>query len=134
MLESEKLETHTKNIDSLKDFLKGNTAKVLTDLEIIMKEKAKNLEFEEAAKIKTQMESIREISVKQIARDVICGDVDAFVFLEKYDRIFAGIAQVRAGEIVSVRNVEIETKLGESKEEIIEEFLSREYINDLSSW
>jgi excinuclease ABC subunit C len=111
MLESEKLDVHSKNIESLKDFLKGNTGKVLVDLESQMREKAKALQFEEAAKIKTQIESIREISVKQIARDTISGDADAFVFLEKYERIFAGIAQIRGGEIVSVRNVEIETRL-----------------------
>jgi excinuclease ABC subunit C len=132
MLETEKLEIHAKNIESLKDFLKGNTGKILVDLENSMKEKAKNLEFEEAAKIKTQIESIREISVKQIARDTISGDADAFVFLEKYERIFAGIAQIRAGEIVSVRNVEIETRLGEAKDEIISEFLGQEYALNVS--
>ena len=40
-----------------------------------------------------------------------------------------GIASVRNGEIVSVRNVEIEAKLGEEKNEIIAEFLEREYVD-----
>ena len=127
VLEAEKLEKHARNIESLKEFLKGNTGKVLSDLENTMKSKAKNLEFEEAAKLKSQIDSIREISMKQIARDAVSDDCDAFVFLEKYDRVFTGIASIRGGEIISVRNIEIEAKLGETKEEIIADFLGMQY-------
>jgi len=36
-----------------------------------MREKAKNLEFEEASKIKEQIKYITELKEKQIARDII---------------------------------------------------------------
>jgi excinuclease ABC subunit C len=71
VLEKTKLDEHKQNVDAMKNFLKGNTARVLSDLEEKMRTHAKKLEFEEAAKIKLQVESIRDISVRQIARDAI---------------------------------------------------------------
>ena len=60
-----------------------------------MQEHAKNLEFEQAQKIKILIDSIGVLSERQIARDIIPGDHDIFVSLEKYEKLYVGILQIR---------------------------------------
>jgi excinuclease UvrABC nuclease subunit len=59
-----------------------------------MKEKAKQLKFEEATKIKNQIKNIESLSQKQIARDAIPGNNDVLVYLEKYGKIFIALTEI----------------------------------------
>jgi excinuclease UvrABC nuclease subunit len=59
-----------------------------------MKEKAKQLKFEEAAKIKNQIKNIESLSQRQIARDTIPGNNDILVYLEKYEKIFIALTEI----------------------------------------
>lgn len=58
-------------------------------LENEMRERAKNLEFEEAQKIKERLTAVRALSEKQIARNSVTDEADVFVILEKNGRTFA---------------------------------------------
>ncbi len=132
-LEKDKIENYLKNIDSLRDFLKWNTSKILKDLEEKMKQKAKKLEFEEAAKIKEQIKNINDLSERQIARDTITWNNDVLVFLEKYEKNFISVTEIRDWCIVWINNYKIENKLGETKEEIINFFIEQRYIESQKS-
>ncbi|MDD2486887.1 MAG: excinuclease ABC subunit UvrC [Candidatus Gracilibacteria bacterium] len=127
LLDEDKVTAYRKNIENLKNFLKGNTARVLKDLEEEMLIKAKNLEFEEAGKLKEQIRSVRELSEKQIARDTIAGNNDILAHLEKYEKHFIGLTEIRDGEIVGIHNFQIENKLEEEKDELIGDFLKQYY-------
>ncbi len=65
-----------------------------------MHDHAKKLEFEEAQKIKILIDSLGVLAEKQIARDVIPGDHDIFVVLEKYEKYHIGIMQIRNSQII----------------------------------
>jgi excinuclease UvrABC nuclease subunit len=56
---------------NLRKFLDGGNKEVLSQLESKMKEYAKSLEFEKAGKLKNQIDAMRMLSEKQIARDVL---------------------------------------------------------------
>ena len=103
----------------------------------LMKEKvmqhAKKLEFEEAKKIKEQIDAIGHLGEKQIARDAIDGNYDAVVVLEKYNSFFGVIAKIRNGEISGVFNTRIETRLEESLDEIAEQFIARAFTSGTQS-
>jgi excinuclease UvrABC nuclease subunit len=63
-------------------------SEVITELREKMMMRAKNLEFEEAGKIKSQIESIEILKHRQIARDAVAHDCDIVMVLEKYSKIF----------------------------------------------
>jgi excinuclease UvrABC nuclease subunit len=53
-----------------------------------MLEKAKKLEFEEAEKIKKDIESIKSLDNHQIVRDFVKQDCDIINYIEKFDKIY----------------------------------------------
>jgi excinuclease ABC subunit C len=123
---------HQENVDRLKKFLRGNMSEVIDNLKQKMMVHAKNLEFEEAAKIKEQVVGISHLGEKQIARDAISGNYDAVVILEKYGSFFGTISKLRNGEISGVFHTRIETQLWEEISEIAENFIARSYLEDIS--
>lgn len=74
-------------------------SEVVENLRSKMMSHAKKLEFEEAEKVKVQVEAIGHLGEKQIARDAISGNYDAIVMLEKYGSFFGTISKLRNGEI-----------------------------------
>lgn len=58
---------------------------------------------------------------------MVSGNHDAVVFLSKYGRFFAGVAEVRDGMLVGMWRWEITHTLEESDQELAEEFLARRY-------
>lgn len=130
LLEANKIEIYQNNIEALKDFLKWNISKIITSLEKEMREKAKNLEFEEASKIKEQIKYITELKEKQIARDIISWNNDILVYLKKYSKSYIWLTQIRNGEIIGMNNFLIENKLEEEKNEVISDFLKQHYVGN----
>lgn len=111
LLESGKIAEYQKNIASLRLFLSGKSSHILEDLRERMQQKAKKLEFEEAQKLKLQIEQIERLGTKQIARDSIPGDYDVIVSIEKYGKVFIGITEIRDSHIVGVSQFGTENRL-----------------------
>ncbi len=93
-----------------------------------MQSKAKKLEFEEAQKLKLQIEQIEKLGTKQIARDSIPGDYDAIISIEKYDKNFIGLTEIRSGHIIGVSQIEVANELEETPEEVLGAFLAKRYL------
>lgn len=127
LLTPETVAKHTENTRALAGFLRGDTTKVVEDLEERMRTHAKALEFEEAKKIKDQLDSIKFLSERQIARNMVEGEVDAFYLLEKYDRFFAGFASIRSGELRSITRSEVKNPLSLEYGELVAEVLAQKY-------
>jgi excinuclease UvrABC nuclease subunit len=53
-----------------------------------MQDFAKNLQFEEAQKIKIQIESLESLDISQNIRDKITGNHDVIHYIDKYDHIY----------------------------------------------
>jgi excinuclease ABC subunit C len=127
LLETPKILEHQKHLDQLKKFLRGQMGEVIADLRAKMTERAKNLEFEEAGKIKAQIESIEVLGQKQIARDAVRGACDVVMILEKYSKTFIGRTEVRNGEIQGIHHTQATPALDEGPEEILEQYLAETY-------
>ncbi len=69
LLEDDKINNYLEKIEHIKLFLKGDNNRILKDFEEKMKQKAKELKFEEAQKIKIDYESIKSIQTSQIVRE-----------------------------------------------------------------
>lgn len=130
LLDSEKMRVYQDNIVSLKQFLSGKSLTVIEELRTRMQEKAKKLEFEEAQKLKLQIEQIEKLGTKQIARDSIPGDYDVIISIEKYHKNFVGLTEIRSGHIVGVSQIEIENHLEETPDEVLSVFLAKRYLTE----
>ncbi len=127
--EDKNIQEHTNNILRLQHFLAWDDKKIFIELHEKMKNYAKNFEFEEAWKIKVQIEAMKNLSEKQIARDVIPWDHDVFVAIEKYDKLFVGLLQIRSGKTVWIFRTILESKI-EWKDCMITQFLARQYLSE----
>lgn len=110
LLKEQNINEHNQNISNLQEFLSGKTNKILENLREKMQFFAKNLEFEKAQKIKEEIAAIEMFSERQIARDMVDGDIDACVILEKYNQIFVGLTSVRDGKIIGVFRSSVDAK------------------------
>ena len=131
LLKRENINEHNQNISHLQEFLSGKTNKILENLREKMQIFAKNLEFEKAQKIKEEIAAIEMFSERQIARDMVDGDVDACVILEKYNQIFVGLTSVRDGKIIGVFRSSVDAKWA-TISEVFSQFLVRQYSDDFA--
>ena len=107
LLETNTLQVHKENVDRLKKFLRGQMSEVVNMLKTQMQERASRQEFEEAGKIKFQIEAISVLAERQIARDAITGSYDAIVLIAKYDTNWVGVTEVRNSEIQGMFHYEL---------------------------
>lgn len=113
-------------IQNIKNFIDWDFKNVILELNDKMTKKAKELKFEEAQKIKQDIESIKSLEENQIVREYVKWDFDVINYLEKYDKIYIWLVSIRDSKINDFRNYEVETRLEESIEEVLMEFIERE--------
>lgn len=77
-----KLKDYNEYVDEALAFLKGGDAKSIKALTSKMNEAAENLEFERAAKIRDQINSIKKMRDKQKVVDVSLEDIDYIAFAQ----------------------------------------------------
>lgn len=114
-----KLEEYKDIIENIKDFLNGNTTKIKLLLEEKMKEKAKNLLFEEAQKYKEKLDSIKILEENQIVRDWVTWDYNIINFIEKFEKTYIWIIEIRDSKITWFYNYDVENKLEEDINELL---------------
>ncbi len=127
LLKEKNLDEHAENIAKLREFLEWKDGWLIRSLQEKMQEYAKNLEFEKAAKVKAEIEAINVLRQKQLARDILPWDHDIFVALEKYEKLFVGLLQIRDGQILWVFRHTLESKIDE-KDALLAQFLARQYV------
>lgn len=131
LLQEENIKKYLENIENIKDFLNWNTAKIKTDLEQKMKKKAKNLEFEEAWKIKENLKAIASIEENQIVREWVNWDFNVVNFIAKFEKFYVALMEIRDSKITGFYNYEIENSLEESDEEILKSFVEKDFVWEL---
>lgn len=123
LLKAENIENYKKSIDQIKKFLSGNYTETIKSLEIEMRKKASELKFEEARDIKESIDAIKSLENTQIVRDFVDGDFDIINYIEKYDRFFIGVIEIRESKITGYQNYEVQNHLEETPEEILIQFV-----------
>ncbi len=118
-------------LKKIKFFLKWNYKEVIENLKEQMMEFARNMKFERANIIKSQIESIKILDEKQIVREWILWDYNIINYIEKFDKIFIGKLEIRSSKITWFYPYEIENKLWENIKEILENFTKNEYLNNI---
>jgi len=123
-------EQYRELIDSIIMMLEGKQEEVLKELEDKMHQAAENLDFEKAAEIRDNMNSLIKIAEKQkvISSALIDQDIIAFALNESESCI--QVFFVRGGKLIGREHFLIEdTKLSDSKE-ILSSFIKQYYGSD----
>lgn len=127
------IQEHADNVMNLRKFLDGGNKEVISQLESKMREHAKYLEFEKAGKLKNQIDAMKILSERQIARDVLPWNHDILAILQNYWKVFIWLLQIRAGKMIGIFRTSIELN-GEEYDRIIVQFLARQYIETESDY
>ncbi len=116
-------------VEALLDFFEGNSKDLLKEKEIEMKVAASNLEFEKAARLRDQIESIKKLSLRQkISFDSPYNlDLVAIEVGEKQNLVL--VFKIRAGKIIAKDTYWLERSLAEEAAEDMHFFLNS-YYND----
>jgi len=118
-----KLSDYNKIIDEIVLFLSWNTWEVKKILEEKMKQKAKELQFEEAQKLKEKLQSISILEESQIVREWVTWNYNIINFIEKFEKFNIWMIEIIDWKITWYYNYDIENNLEEEKEEIIKNFI-----------
>jgi excinuclease ABC subunit C len=110
---------YTKNIQIIKDILKGNMNDVQKYLYKTMKEYSEKLKFEEAEVIKSKYELLQKYRSKSTIVNPKLSNFDVFSFVEGEKNAFVNFLKIIDGAIIQSHTVELTKKLDETKEEML---------------
>jgi len=111
---------YEKDIQQVKDILKGNISSVIKYLKELMKEYSLNLEFEKAEEIKKRIDTLSGYQSKSTVVNPKMSDVDVFSYIEDESAGYVNYLKVINGAIIQSHTMEFRKKLNESKDEILQ--------------
>ncbi len=110
---------YNKGIDEIHNILKGNIARVIKHLKILMEEKAQTMAYEEAQRIKEKYESLLRYQSKSTVVSPHITDLDVFT-IENAEKIaYINFLKVINGAIIQTYTLEIKKVLDEAPEELL---------------
>ena len=120
-------EDYASVIDSVVDFLSGDTQTIQAELSERMREAAADERFEEAARYRNRLFSIRHLADRQAAdrRDV--GSVDVIGLAIDGDQAAVQVFPLRDGKMIDRYGFHLENVAGEDAQSILEAFVLEYY-------
>jgi len=115
---------YNKDIQQIKDILKGNISTVIKYLKELMRNHSLNLEFEKADEIKKRLNNLSSYQAKSTIVNPKMNDVDVFSFIEDETAGYVNYLKVANGAIIQSHTMEFRRKLNESKEQILQMAIS----------
>ncbi|KAA6339953.1 UvrABC system protein C [termite gut metagenome] len=113
-------EEYMRNIEQIKEILKGNTQKISKALLLEMQEFAGNMKFEEAQKIKEKYTLIENYRSKSEVVSSVFHNIDVFSIEEEKEKAaFINYLHITNGAISQAFTFEYKKKLNENKEELL---------------
>lgn len=115
------MEEYQKNIDEIKEILKGNTQEVARKLYNQMQELAEEMKFEEAQKLKEKYLLLENYRSKSEVVSNVLHNIDVFAIEEDTDQkaAFINYLHITKGAINQAFTFEYKNKLNESLEELL---------------
>lgn len=120
-------EEYRKNFNEIIDFLNGNAKPLLNMLENKMKEAAEAMEFEEAAKNRDLIESVKHITQKQKITSYEEEDRDIVAVAKAGKEAVVQVFFIRTGKLIGREHFYMEQVEDETREDIITAFIKQYY-------
>ncbi len=114
-------------IDSVTAFLSGDTATIQRELEVRMRAAAAEERFEEAARYRNRLVSIRHLAERQATERRAVGTVDVIGLASEGDRAAVQVFPLRDGKMIDRYGFHLENVAGEDAQSILEAFVLEYY-------
>jgi excinuclease ABC subunit C len=116
----EDLENYQKQVDAIREILKGNFKESMKDFRKVMTDLARDMHFEEAQKIKEKIEILENYQSRSTIINPKITNIDVFSIVSDETAAFVNFLQISHGSIIRSHTMEIKKKLDESDEELLE--------------
>ena len=116
----ETLENYQKQVEAIRQILKGNFKDSLKEFKIQMKILADEMQFEAAQKVKEKIQSLENYQAKSTVLNPKLSNIDVFSIVSDETMAYVNFLQISHGAIVRSHTMEIKKKLDESDEELLE--------------
>ncbi len=120
-------EEYRESIDKVLEFLGGKDKPLLRSLEEKMLAASENLEFEEAAKYRDYILSVKAISETQRVTLVHDKDIDVVLPVKDQVNSFVALFTVRDGKLSGRETFQIQADDSDNREEMVGEFIKQYY-------
>ena len=116
----ESLENYQKQVDAIREILKGNFKESMKDFKKVMTDLAHDMHFEEAQKIKEKIEVLENYQSRSTIVNPKITNIDVFSIISDESAAFVNFLQISHGSIIRSHTMEIKKKLDETDEELLE--------------
>ncbi len=116
----ETLENYQKQVNAIREILKGNFKESLKEFKVKMQELASTMHFEEAQKIKEKIEVLEQYQSRSTILNPKISNVDVFSIISDEAVAYVNFLQIAHGAIIRSYTLELKKKLEETNEELLE--------------
>ncbi len=116
----ESLEEYQKQVNAIREILKGNFKESLKDFKKLMMQLANDMHFEEAQKIKEKIEVLENYQSRSTIVNPKITNIDVFSIVSDESAAYVNFLQISHGSIIRSHTMEIKKKLAETDEELLE--------------
>ena len=116
----ESLENYQKQVDAIREILKGNFKDSLKEFKHKMNDFASAMQFEEAQKIKEKIEVLENYQAKSTILNPKISNIDVFSIVSDESMAYVNFLQIAHGAIIRSHTLEMKKKLDETDEELLE--------------
>ena len=116
----ELLENYQKQVDAIREILKGNFKESQREFKKLMNDLASEMHFEEAQKIKEKIDVLENYQSRSTIINPKITNIDVFSIVSDESAAFINFLQISHGSIIRSHTLEIKKKLDESDEELLE--------------
>ncbi len=116
----ETLENYQKQVNAIREILKGNFKESLKEFKVKMQELASAMHFEEAQKIKEKIEVLEQYQSRSTILNPKISNVDVFSIISDESVAYVNFLQISHGAIIRSYTLELKKKLEETNEELLE--------------
>ena len=116
----EAIENYQKQVDAIREILKGNFKESMKDFKKIMTDLARDMHFEEAQKIKEKIDILENYQSRSTIINPKITNIDVFSIVSDETAAFVNFLQISHGSIIRSHTMEIKKKLDETDQELLE--------------
>jgi excinuclease ABC subunit C len=116
----EPFDHYQKQVDAIREILKGNFKDSLRDFKKLMQELAAGMHFEAAQKIKEKIEVLENYQSRSTILNPKISNVDVFSIVSDEVMAYVNFLQIAHGAIIRSHTMELKKKLDETDEELLE--------------
>ena len=116
----ESLENYQKEVEAIREILKGNFKESLKDFKEKMFLLASEMQFEEAQKLKEKIEVLENYQSRSMVANPKINNIDVFSIVSDEGAAYVNFLQIAHGSIIRSHTLELKKKLDETDEELLE--------------